>query len=121
MATDLYAILEVSPTASQAEITRAYRLLVRRHHPDTRAPGETSPIIGRGVADDSATRHDTALQDVVAAYRVLHDPVRRAEYDKRRRPRPPVVRRVQRRTARPESDRPPIIAGPVYWQPPPAQ
>lgn len=118
MATDLYAILEVNPAASQAEITRAYRLLVRRHHPDTRAPGEISPIIGRGVADDSATRHDAALQDVVAAYRVLHDPVRRAEYDKRRQPRPPLAPKGQRRTARPESDRPPIIAGPVYWQPP---
>lgn len=32
---DAYAVLGVSPTASEAEIKRAYRLAVFKHHPDT--------------------------------------------------------------------------------------
>ena len=39
---DLYAILEVPPSATQAEISHAYRALLRRHHPDTRAPDHES-------------------------------------------------------------------------------
>ena len=35
---DLYAILGVPPDATLAEIGHAYRSLLRRHHPDTRAP-----------------------------------------------------------------------------------
>lgn len=37
---DPHQVLGVSPDASQAEITRAYRRLLRQHHPDT-APGHT--------------------------------------------------------------------------------
>jgi hypothetical protein len=51
---DPYLVLGVSPTATQAEITHAYRDRLRAHHPDTRhAP---SPLLrvtvlahGRGV------------------------------------------------------------------------
>lgn len=32
--TDLYGLLEVSESASKAEISRAYRKLAQRHHPD---------------------------------------------------------------------------------------
>ena len=39
---DLYAILEVSPEATQAEIDHAYRSLLRRHYPDTRDPVDES-------------------------------------------------------------------------------
>ena len=34
--TDLYAVLGLSRDATQAEISHAYRVLLRRHHPDTR-------------------------------------------------------------------------------------
>jgi curved DNA-binding protein CbpA len=88
--TDLYALLGVPATASPAEIRHGYRTALRRYHPDTRMPG--SP-------DQSS--EDRALHQVLAAYAVLNDPVRRADYDRRRltspsppgplAPRPPVV------------------------------
>jgi curved DNA-binding protein CbpA len=89
MAPDLdpYAVLGVTPQATQDEINRAYRRLVRRHHPDTR-PEDPAP------ADSPAT-----LEQVLAAYAILRDPSRRAEYDRRHAPRtarrtPPTVRHV---------------------------
>ena len=33
---DPYLVLGVSPTATQADITHAYRTRLRAHHPDTR-------------------------------------------------------------------------------------
>ena len=54
---DPYRILGVAPTADLEEITRAYRRLLRQHHPDT-APGHTSLDHHR-------------LADVLAAYRQL--------------------------------------------------
>ena len=90
--TDLYAVLGVPATASPAEIRHAYRAELRRHHPDTR--GES------GTHQDQPGQ-DGALRRVLAAYAVLHDPVRRAAYDRRHRsqasspttidPRPPVI------------------------------
>lgn len=66
---DPYLVLGVSPTATQAEITHAYRTRLRAHHPDTRhtPPSQT--------ADDD-------LQQVLAAYHLLRDPARRADYDR---------------------------------------
>ena len=105
---DLYAILGVPPSASQAEISRAYRALLRRHHPDTRPTDDER----QGAVSDAT------LQQVLAAYTVLHDPGRRAEYDREAEPRTPPARRPshQRATDRGGTDgRPPIIAGPVRW------
>jgi len=64
-----YLVLGVSPTATQAEITHAYRTRLRAHHPDTRhtPPSQT--------ADDD-------LRQVLAAYDLLRDPARRAGYDR---------------------------------------
>jgi len=66
---DPYLVLGVSPTATQAEITHAYRTRLRAHHPDTRhtPPSQT--------ADDD-------LRQVLAAYDLLRDPARRADYDR---------------------------------------
>jgi molecular chaperone DnaJ len=61
---DLYRLLGVRRTAADAEITRAYRRLARRLHPD--AGGHAGGVRFGAVA---------------AAYRVLHDPERRREYD----------------------------------------
>ena len=63
---DYYAVLHVSRGASQQEIARAYRALIRRHHPDV-AGGEAVPA---------------ELQLVMEAFAVLRDPKRRAAYDR---------------------------------------
>ena len=108
---DLYAILGVPPSATQAELSHAYRALLRRHHPDTRAPDD----------EPQNAASDTTLQQVLAAYTVLHDPARRADYD--RQTRPPA--HPARRQPQPPANRhgaygqPPIIAGPVRWHPAP--
>jgi molecular chaperone DnaJ len=76
---DHYAILGVDPDATDAQITHAYRVLLRRHHPDTRVATD----------GDQAATEDTRLQHVLAAYTVLHDPRQRADYDRHRRPPAP--------------------------------
>jgi preprotein translocase subunit Sec63 len=68
--TDLYAILGLNRHATQAQISHAYRSLLRRYHPDTRTtPGDPS--------QDAVS--DAALQQVLTAYAVLRDPGRRAD------------------------------------------
>jgi molecular chaperone DnaJ len=67
---DYYAVLGVSEKASQKDITSAYRKLARQFHPDAN-PG-----------DDQA---ENRFKEVSAAYEVVGDPERRAEYDEARR------------------------------------
>jgi hypothetical protein len=110
---DHYVILGVAPDASPAHITHAYRNLLRRHHPDTRAPASDVP------GED----HDLALQRILTAYAVLHDSQQRAVYDQhrlRQSVRPIVVSRADDesiQTTRPvrRPPTPPIQAGPVRW------
>lgn len=70
--TDLYAVLGVAPDATEKEIREAYRLAARESHPDRR-PGDAA-------AEDR-------FKQVNAAYEVLADAVRRADYDRDRRRR----------------------------------
>jgi hypothetical protein len=58
----------VTPTAEDVVIGAAYRALIRHYHPDTNP--------------DPAAR--ARAQEITAAYAVLRDPARRAEYDARR-------------------------------------
>ncbi|HEU5315177.1 MAG TPA: DnaJ domain-containing protein [Chloroflexota bacterium] len=67
-AQDHYEVLGVSARASQAEIRSTFRRLARQYHPDVN-PDPAAPERFRAVA---------------AAYEVLSDPARRAEYDARR-------------------------------------
>ncbi|MBW8802853.1 MAG: DnaJ domain-containing protein [Catenulisporales bacterium] len=70
MGKDLYTLLGVTPDADAAQLSRAYRRLVRTLHPDTATAGsEAAP---------------ERLTQVVAAYRILHDPAERAAYDRAR-------------------------------------
>jgi DnaJ-class molecular chaperone len=66
MATDYYATLGVSRTASQDEIQKAYRKLARKYHPD--------------MNPDDATAKKK-FQEVQAAFEVLSDDDKRKKYD----------------------------------------
>ena len=76
---DPYATLDVTATASQDQITHAYRRKLRALHPDTR---------------DSSTPSDAAadeqLRRIMAAYALLRDRARRAAFDRTPKPRPRV-------------------------------
>ena len=67
---DYYGILGVSSTATPKEITSAYRKLARQLHPDAN-PGDQA-------AEDR-------FKEVSAAYEVIGEPDKRAEYDEARR------------------------------------
>ena len=69
---DYYAVLEVEPTATDEDIRRAYRRLVRVHHPDL------------NPEDPNAADRTRAINE---AYTVLGDPSARAAYDSRLSPR----------------------------------
>ena len=65
--TDYYKVLGVSSTATDKEITRAYRKLAKQHHPDTN-PGS-----------------EEKFKEISVAYDVLGDDAKRKEYDEVRR------------------------------------
>ena len=64
--TDLYEILGVTPAATEEEVSRAYHLQLRRHHPDTRSDAPNS----------ETAEPAEAIRVLVEAYAVLRDPVR---------------------------------------------
>ena len=66
----LYQTLEISPTATEAEIGTAYRLLAKKYHPDM-VDGEAEKKIAK-----------VKFQQVVSAYEILKDPRKRREYDR---------------------------------------
>jgi curved DNA-binding protein CbpA len=100
----LYDVLGVPPNASADELDRAFRALVRRHHPDLRD-----------------TDQDTErLRQILAAYAVLRDADRRRQYDHQhdRQDDHQYDRQDDRRAAAPAPVRrisPPLRAGPVRW------
>lgn len=72
---DYYSILGVEPDSTPAQISRAYRALMRANHPD----------VGSAAADSAE------LLRIMEAFAVLRDPARRKDYDSSvagRRPEP---------------------------------
>jgi curved DNA-binding protein len=87
---DYYEVLQISPTAQSFIMTKAYRLLAAFYHPDNKETGDSE-----------------AFKNVVEAYRVLSDPVRRAAYNREKfgmlsspsnGGKPPVREPAERRT-----------------------
>ena len=70
---DYYAVLGVSKDASEKDITKAYRRLARQYHPDAN-PGDASA--------------EEKFKEISAAYDVVGDQTKRAEYDEVRRAGP---------------------------------
>src|ERR687891_2395386 len=64
--TDYYDVLGVAPSASEKDISRAYRKLAKQHHPDANP--------GNKEAEDK-------FKDISGAYDVLGDAAKRKEYD----------------------------------------
>jgi molecular chaperone DnaJ len=67
---DFYKVLGVSDSATEKEITRAYRKLAKQFHPDAN-PGDTAA--------------ETRFKQISEAYDVVGDDERRKEYDEFRR------------------------------------
>jgi len=63
---DYYETLQLSPNADEETISRVFRILVKRYHPDNTDTGNTKKF-----------------NEVMEAYRVLSDPEKRAAYDVR--------------------------------------
>ncbi len=68
MPKDYYEILGVSRNATQEEIKKAYRRLVKKYHPDM-YPGDKAEAERR-------------FKEITEAYEVLSDPQKRAQYDR---------------------------------------
>ncbi len=64
---DYYEFLEISPQATQETIHRVYRYLAARYHPDSAGTGNLE-----------------MFAQLTSAYKVLSDPIRRAEYNSQR-------------------------------------
>lgn len=64
---DLYEVLGISKGASDAEIKKAYRKLARKYHPD--------------LNRDNPKAAEEKMKEVNAAYEILKDPQKRAQYD----------------------------------------
>lgn len=73
---DLYAVLGISHDATSGEISKAYRDLARKYHPDSTQEKDVQAAIAR-------------FKEVVQAYEVLNDKFKKSEYDRKyKRPSP---------------------------------
>jgi DnaJ-class molecular chaperone len=120
---DYYRALRVPRNATQQQISRAYRALMRSHHPDlsvgrANAAGQ-NPVAGLPPPEAELLR-------IMQAFAVLRDPARRAAYDREVKAAPVArpasasetardipVRKVQRRGGLIGNT---IRISPVHWE-----
>lgn len=62
---EAYALLEVKPDASNEQLTRAYRRMMSRHHPDK--------LQAQGLPESMLERAKERTQQIQAAYQMLRD------------------------------------------------
>ena len=115
-APDYYEVLKVDRTATRREIARAYRALMRLHHPDVDGGG--SVPAGRGTGNGGQADADSGLLDIMEAFAVLGDPKTRAAYD--RTMSVPTTRRcgpIEVPVRRVHAQQPPLLrVSPVLWE-----
>lgn len=70
-----YQVLGVEPDATDEELKRAYRALMRRHHPDM--------VRANGGSQADRENAERASAQINAAYDLLADPAARTDYDAR--------------------------------------
>ena len=97
---DYYAILRVAPDATRQEVSRAYRALMRSHHPDMDGPAAA----------------EGELLRIMQAFHVLGDAGRRAAYDRQRAAAGPAVVPVRKQASRSSMSGPAIRVTPVRWE-----
>ena len=107
---DYYSVLGVGADATQQEIARAYRALMRSHHPD----------MDGGVDGTGGPGHQRAPDDellgIMRAFNVLRDPQRRAAYDRTLKPSAPTTVPVRHVQSPREAAGPAIRVTPVRWE-----
>ncbi|MFH5878294.1 J domain-containing protein [Arthrobacter sp. NA-172] len=102
---DPYEILHLDPAATAGDLARAYRALMRTHHPDA-TPPEATPAERQSRAQE--------LPDIMDAYALLRDPAKRAAHD-RQRHSPPLPEPAPHHRLHASSGAA-LIIGPVRWE-----
>ncbi|MCQ6273002.1 J domain-containing protein [Pseudarthrobacter sp. R1] len=97
---DYYAALHIPHDATRQQISRAYRALMRNHHPDMEGGRATSGVkegVLEGAQDavqnsasGGGTPPEAELLRIMQAFAVLRDPARRAAYDREIKAHPAV-------------------------------
>lgn len=118
---DYYGVLNVARTATRQQISRAYRALMRLHHPDLRDRSGNPDWSSEGAGGSDGIAN-SGLLGIMEAFAVLSDAKTRAEYDRalsvthinrdfnRGGPREVPVRRVH-------TPQPPLLrVTPVLWE-----
>ena len=124
---DYYAVLGVGRDATRQEISHAYRVLMRSHHPDMgggRTDVDEQPLGNPATTGAPAQRVEPhpdepqrdELLGIMQAFHVLSDPGRRADYDRRLAARAATVVPVRTVRSPGRTPGPAIRITPVRWE-----
>ncbi|MHC6594150.1 J domain-containing protein [Arthrobacter sp. C152] len=107
---DYYSILGVGADATQQEIARAYRALMRSYHPDM----DGGPDQANGPGHPPGQEDE--LLRIMQAFNVLRDPKRRAAYDRTLTSSAPTIIPVRHVRGSNGAPGPAIRVTPVRWE-----
>jgi hypothetical protein len=77
----LYKILELKKDSSQEQIKNSYRILARFFHPDKNIGGPDDDVEKQ---QQNKAYYTEKMQKINEAYKILSDPTKREEYDRRK-------------------------------------